>query len=57
LRRAIHPEEQYKNMKIAQILTLTVVAAGLAFFASCKKSTPAPPPAYDTTPGYVAPSK
>jgi hypothetical protein len=57
LRSAIHSEYQYKIMKIAQILTLTVVAAGLAFFASCKKSTPAPPPAYDTTPGYVAPSK
>ncbi|MEM7144454.1 MAG: hypothetical protein AAF591_04925 [Verrucomicrobiota bacterium] len=44
-------------MKVTQILTLTVIAAGLACFASCKKSQPAPPPAYDTTPGYVAPSK
>jgi hypothetical protein len=44
-------------MKVTEFLTLSVVAAGLAFFASCKKSEPAPPPVYDTTPGYVAPSK
>ena len=44
-------------MKGIHILLFAIVAASFALATGCAKKTPPPPPAYDTTPGYVAPSK
>jgi hypothetical protein len=38
-------------MKLTQILTLVLIAAGIAFTTSCKSKQP-PPPQVDLTPGY-----